>query len=169
MSDYLPDIKQIESRLGLTEDERLEDVKSIEVDGAFLRFLISKIAYSFAFDARAYREENDLCFNQIWEADISVSDHFSDIGYFAGLNANPRNFDEDWYLATYPEVRKDISDGLYKDALDHYVMQGRTRCHLPNARAEDEVRAWRKILRKKKKPDPIDLPKLEKTKQAGPS
>ncbi len=32
--------------------------------------------------------------------------------------------DEDWYLSTYPDAKKDIEAGIYTDALDHYLRAG---------------------------------------------
>jgi hypothetical protein len=34
------------------------------------------------------------------------------------------SLDADWYLATYPQAKKDIEAGLYDGALDHYLRVG---------------------------------------------
>ena len=34
------------------------------------------------------------------------------------------SIDADWYLATYPQAKKEIQAGLYEDALDHYLRVG---------------------------------------------
>ncbi len=41
-------------------------------------------------------------------------------------------FDEKWYVHTYLDAAKDISDGWYRDGWHHYVDYGRLRGYLPS-------------------------------------
>lgn len=60
-------------------------------------------------------------------------------GFKALLSALLRNseFDEDWYLETYPDVRKGIEAGTIADAHDHYVNHGYFEGRLPGLRGFD--------------------------------
>ena len=147
MSDFLPSISQIGARLGLSGETRLETVDRVVVDGDFLRFLLGMIASGFALDARAYRREHGLSSAADWDGFAPASAHFASEGFFAGLTAVPRNFDEDWYLTTYPDARAAVEEGLFPDGLSHYLATGRAEWRLPNAGAAQEVQAWRHILR----------------------
>ena len=34
------------------------------------------------------------------------------------------SIDEDWYLATFPQAKREIEAGLYSDAIEHYLRVG---------------------------------------------
>lgn len=157
MSDFIPDFAQIAARLGLEDGAALKDAVTVQVDGAFLRFLVSRIAATFDLDARAYRADNPAADDAGWDATKSASAHFAATGHLSGFAAKPRNFDEDWYLSTYPDVRREISEGHFDDALAHYLGKGRAEWRLPNARADAEVRAWRRILHQPERAPPIKV------------
>jgi hypothetical protein len=159
VSDFIPDIAQIAARLGLEDGEALKDAARVPIDGAFLRFLVSRIAATFDLDARAYRADNPAADDAGWDTTKAASAHFAATGHLSGFAAKPRNFDEDWYLSTYPDVRREISDGHFEDALAHYLGKGRAEWRLPNARADAEVRAWRKILHQPERARQIKLMK----------
>lgn len=156
MTDFLPHISQIEARLGLGETESLQTVDRVVVDGAFLRFLLRRIAEGFALDARAYRKEHGLSTGADWDGLASASEHFAATGFLAGLSATPRNFDEDWYLSTYPDVRAAIQEGGYEDGLAHYLAVGRSEWRLPNPAVSEAVHDWRRILRPVRE-DPVHV------------
>jgi hypothetical protein len=157
VSDFIPDISQIAARLGLEDGTALQDAVTVQIDGAFLRFLISRIAATFDVDARAYRADNPAADEAGWDTTEPASAHFAAVGHLSGFAAKPRNFDENWYLSTYPDVRRGINEGHFDDALAHYLSKGRAEWRLPNAGADAEVRAWRKILHQPERARPIKL------------
>jgi hypothetical protein len=169
MTDYLPLLAQIEARLGLGDGARLETVESVTIDGDFLRFLVGQIAAEHAIDTQDYLEKDGISLALDWGDAASEQDHFAKIGYFAGLDACPQNFDEHWYLAAFPDARRDVSAGRFETARDHYMAKGRGECRSPNAAAADVVRDWRRTLRQPKTKNEIQLTSPQTSLQGKPT
>ncbi len=146
MYDVYPDLERLERRLGLKDGERLETVERLEVDGAFLRGVLEMILSDVAIDERAYLRDYDLKAEVDWGPADSIAAHFAGTGYFAGLVAVTRNFDEYWYLETYPEARLAVAERRYQSGLDHYRAEGRRQGRAPNAAALATMARWRQVL-----------------------
>lgn len=163
MADVYPDLQRLERRLGLGPDESLATVETLEVDGEFLRGLLSIILSDFALNERLYSEENEVEAEFNWGDAKTLSDHFAMIGYFAGAAAAPRNFDATWYLSTYPEARAAVDNGTFETALDHYMTDGQRQGRSPNVSAQDMQARWRRILSRLNEDEPIKLAELRST------
>ncbi len=124
----------------------LKKGETVKIDGAVLRRLITMAIAHAGIDEEAYLAYPDLALacsnNQI----SSLTKHYCTNGYFEDRFAPPEDFDSDWYLQQYVDVRLAFEKGEIESAKAHYSQVGVKEWRSPSANGLGEVEQWIEVL-----------------------
>lgn len=144
--DYFPHPQILFEALGVSPDELVAG-KTIAIDGAVLRELIATALAAVNVDEDDYCQYDDIDAARKNGTIHSLSEHYRQSGYFEGRFAVPSNFDADWYLQTYPDVRLSIESGGGQPAKEHYHQMGAKEWRAPGPASVEYVKRWRRLLK----------------------
>ena len=121
---------------------------SVRIDGGVLRKLVSMALASAGFDEAAYLRYPDI---EKAHADDQIDDlaeHYQGAGFFEGRFAPDPDFDPEWYVQQYYDVRLALESGEVESAKQHYLESGAKEWRSPSAEALAEVADWMSRLQR---------------------